>query len=334
MATLCGATDPVLRGPDTMKYTKCLVAAASLLLAAVFLLIPLSAYYFYGCLSGFGAFAGLLAEHAAGCSLLPDPPERLQLPVTCLIFGVDAGEWVGNTYRPGPGRADTILLVRVYADRTAVLLSLPRDTLVEIPGRPGDDKINHAYAFGQAGLLVESVERFTGVSVDCYLGLNYRAFVDIVDLLGGVDFEVDRVIAAYGLRLEKGLQRLDGRAAFVVVTNRRDPLGDIDRIKRQQRFIRAVLQEAKGRPLDDLFYMMLAAWRNVDTDLSVADAVGLAGALRGIGEADVAMAVVPGCFYNRGGISYWKPDLPQTRQLIGELFDRPGAQEVTLNEPD
>lgn len=288
--------------------------------AAVLLLIPLSIYSIYISLSGFGALAGGLAEQTAALSLLPAPAEQFQPPVTCLIYGVDAGEWVGHSYRPGPGRADTILLVRVFSGRRAVLLSIPRDTLVEIPGRPGDDKINHAYAFGQSGLLVEAVEHFSSVHIDCYLGLNYRAFSDIVDLLGGVEFEVDRLITAYGVRLEKGLQTLDGRAAFAVVTTRRDPLGDIDRIRRQQRFIRALLQQAGGRSPDDLFYMMLAAWRNVETDLEFADAVGLAALMKGLRQDDVTMAVVPGSFYNRGGISYWKPDLSKTRRLIERLF--------------
>ncbi len=303
-----------------MKQQKYLVAAASVLSAVVFLLIPLSAYYLYGYLNGFSTFARVFAEHVTEVSLLPAPPERLQPPVTCLVFGVDAGEWVGNTYRPGPGRADSILLVKAYADNTAVLLSIPRDTLVEIPGRPGDDKINHAYAFGQTGLLVESVERFSGVPVDYYVGLNYRAFIDIVDLLGGVEFDVDRVITSYGLRLEKGVQKLDGRAAFAVVNTRQDPLGDIDRIRRQQRFIKAVLQEAKKSSPDELFYIMLTAWHNIDTNLSLSDAAGLIGGLKGIGEADVTMAIVPGRFYNRGGISYWRPNLPATGQLIGRLF--------------
>ena len=156
------------------------------------------------------------------------------------------------------------------------------------------------------------MEQFTGITVDYYIGLNYLAFKDIVDLLGGVEFDVDRVIESRGLRLEPGLQLLDGDAAFALVSTRRDPMGDIDRVRRQQRFIRAVVSEVEKRPLDDVFYIMLAAWKHLDTNVELVDAAGLAYNLKGINEASMATAVVPGWFYNRYGISYWRPDLVET----------------------
>lgn len=242
-------------------------------------------------------------------------------PVTFLLFGIDSGEWVGGTYREGTGRADTIVLVQADPlSQKAALLSIPRDTLVEIPGRPGDDKINHAYAFGQAPLLVETVERFTGVPVDGYVGLNYRAFKDIVDLLGGVEFDVDRVITCRGLRLEPGRQHLDGDAAFALVSFRNEPMGDIGRVRRQQRFIKAVAGSARQSSLDQLFYIMLAAWDNLDTDISFPEALTLSRRLSGITEEDMAMELVPGWFYNRNGVSYWRPYLDETGKVIQDLF--------------
>ena len=242
-------------------------------------------------------------------------------PVTFLLFGLDSGEWVGGTYREGTGRADTIVLVQADPlSQKAALLSIPRDTLVEIPGRPGDDKINHAYAFGQAPLLVETVERFTGVPVDGYVGLNYRAFKDIVDLLGGVEFDVDRVITCRGLRLEPGRQHLDGDAAFALVSFRNEPMGDIGRVRRQQRFIKAVAGSARQSSLDQLFYIMLAAWDNLDTDISFPEALTLSRRLSGITEENMAMELVPGWFYNRNGVSYWRPYLDETGKVIQDLF--------------
>ena len=242
-------------------------------------------------------------------------------PVTFLLFGLDSGEWVGGTYREGTGRADTIVLVQADPlSQKAALLSIPRDTLVEIPGRPGDDKINHAYAFGQAPLLVETVEHFTGVPVDGYVGLNYRAFKDIVDLLGGVEFDVDRVITCRGLRLEPGRQHLDGDAAFALVSFRNEPMGDIGRVRRQQRFIKAVAGSARQSSLDQLFYIMLAAWDNLDTDISFPEALTLSRRLSGITEENMAMELVPGCFYNRNGVSYWRPYLDETEKVIQDLF--------------
>ncbi len=270
--------------------------------------------------AGFVSLTGALVKTVDAAAAL-QPEETEDEPVTFLLFGIDAGEWVGGSYRAGVGRADTIVLIQTDpGSGKASLLSIPRDTLVVIPGRPGDDKINHSYAFGRAPLLVETVEIFTGIEVDHYVGLNYIAFKDVVDLLGGVDFEVDRAIDSRGLHLEPGLQHLDGDMAFAVVSTRKDPMGDIARVRRQQRFIKTVAGAAKERSLDDLFYIMLAAWDNIDTDISIPGALALRRKLSGITEKDMAMEIVPGWFYNRGGISYWKPNLLQTEQIIQRLF--------------
>ena len=300
------------------------IATVMTLAVISFILIPVSVHLLSGFFRSFALITGYFAETVRGSSLMPEAGPIQSDPVTFLIYGIDAGEWVQGTYRPGPGRADTIVLIKAFpASNTASLLSIPRDTLVEIPGYPGDDKINHAYAFGQAALLVQTVERFTGIPVDYYAGLNYTAFRDIVDYLGGVEFEVDRVIVSRGLRLEKGLQLLDGDAAFALVSTRQDPLGDIDRVKRQQRFIKAVWLESTKRPIDDIIYLVLAAWNNADTNMSLLDAIGLSGSLKGIKEEDVVMEIVPGWFYNRGGISYWGPYRARTDQLIRDLFYTP-----------
>ncbi len=296
-----------------------LTMAALILLPA--LLIYITAQLYYSC----AAFAVAAAKTIDNIDLLPADEQPTE-PVTLLLFGIDSGEWVGGTYREGTGRADTIVLIQADPEtKTAALLSIPRDTLVEIPGRPGDDKINHAYAFGKVSLLMETVEQFTGITVDHYCGLNYRAFKDIVDLLGGVEFEVDRVITCRGLRLEPGRQLLDGDAAFALVSFRHEPMGDIGRVLRQQRFIKAVASSARQSSFDQLFYTMLLAWDNLDTDIDAAGALALNRKLSGISEQDITTALVPGWFYNRQGISYWKPNPTETEQLIKELFIAPSS---------
>ena len=194
------------------------------------------------------------------------------------------------------------------------------NTIVSARPRPGEDKINHAYAFGQAPLLVETVELFSGVAVDYYVGLNYLAFKDIVDLLGGVEFEVDREIRARNLVLKPGLQMLDGDAAFALVSDRKEAMGDIGRVLRQQRFIKAVGSEAKSRPLDELFYVLLAAWKHVETNLEISEALRLNQALKGIEEENLLPDLVPGWFYSRGGVSYWRPYPEETRVVLERLF--------------
>jgi len=246
---------------------------------------------------------------------------------TFLLYGVDAGEWVGGTYRAGPGRADTIILLKVFAEKPeASLLSIPRDTLVYIPGR-GQDKINHAYSYGSAALLQEAVERFSGITIDYYVGLNYLSFRDIVGLLGGVEFEVDRTMQARGIQLKQGLQVLDADQAFALVSFRNEPMGDIARIKRQQRFIKALMEESWKRTLDELVYILMATWKHIETNLEMHEAILLAQKLNATLEKELLMETVPGNFYHSGGISYWKADERKMEGIIDKLFsDNNGAE--------
>lgn len=300
-------------------------AAAVAMTAAAAALIVLMAVKTAGFMRSAAVWVEHLRDSFAGVSELFDGyPQRETL--TLLIYGIDAGEWAGGSYRSGVGRADTIVLLQLSSfEKRASLLSIPRDTLVEIPGRAGNDKINHSYAYGEAGLLRETVEQFTGVDVDYHVGLNYLAFKDIVDLLGGVEFEVDRVIRSRGLTLEPGMQVLDGDQAFAVVSARQDPMGDIDRIRRQQRFIKAVSAEARERTLDEVFYVIMGAWKHLDTDINLAEALTYYSSIQGLDDEDVTMALVPGTFYNRGGISYWRPYPVETDRLVDSLFLKGGG---------
>ncbi|EEG77509.1 LCP family protein [Dethiobacter alkaliphilus] len=250
-----------------------------------------------------------------------EPAKLLTEPTyNLLVYGIDTGEWVNGTYRSGPARADTILLLQLnLEDNSASMLSIPRDTLVKIPGR-GDDKINHAHAFGGAELLVETVESFVGVPVDYYLQVNYKLFSEIVDGMGGIEFDLDRTISARGMRLEPGPQVLDGDQAFAVVSFRRERMGDIGRVQRQQRFVGAVAREVRSSTPRQLLSILYSSWKHVKTNISMAEAAELITASRDIKESNVNQAMVPGWFYNRSGISYWRADDKETKALLEELF--------------
>lgn len=242
-------------------------------------------------------------------------------PVVFLVYGIDTGEWVNDTFRPGPGRADTIVLIKAdLAAEEISLLSIPRDTMVEIPGRSGYDKINHAYAYEGPELLVETVESFTGVKIDHYVGFNYLAFKDVVDLLDGVRFEVDEDIASRHEDFEAGWQVLDGDEAFSLVRFRSEPLGDIARVMRQQRFMRAVAREAEEQTLDQLLLVAIATWKNLETDVTLNEVAIWGGLLLDLEEEEITKEVVPGWFYNPNGISYWRPDPEETGAVIEKLF--------------
>ncbi len=303
----------------SIRNKKIIIVVISLFI----LLAGVSAFQF------FKSFKAIMRPPAREEIVMDTPLEREILdtdpdyrpPATFLIYGVDAGEWVGGNFRQGRGRADTIILFKAnFAEKTGSMLSIPRDTLVQIPGRSGDDKINHSYAYGKAELLVETVEEFTGIPVDYYVGLNYSAFKEIVDNLGGVEFEVDRIIRSRGLVIQPGLQVLDGDSAFAIVSSRYDPMGDIARVKRQQRFVRAVAQEVREQSYLKALSIAYASWKHIDTNIPMRETNQLVHNLRGIKDEDIEMEVVPGWFHNQGGVSYWKADEDKTYELILELF--------------
>ena len=237
-----------------------------------------------------------------------------------LIYGIDAGEWVNDTYRPGPGRADTILLLQLnLEDNTASMLSIPRDTLVDIPLR-GEDKINHAHAFGGPDLLVQTVESFTNVEVDYYLQVNYNLFTDVINAMGGIEFDVDTVISARSSRFDPGLQVLNGDQAFALVSFRNERMGDIGRVDRQQRFVGAVAREVRTSSSRQLLSILYSSWKHVKTNISMMEAAELITATQSIESSSVTQGVVPGWFYNRDGVSYWRADNQQTITLLNELF--------------
>ena len=272
--------------------------------------------------SSFIALARYTVQAAEEENWLPQIPEEVaQEPATFLLYGIDAGEWVDETFRPGRGRADSIVLIKVDLAREEIsLLSIPRDTMVEIPGRSGYDKINHAYAYEGPELLIETVESFTGVKIDYYFGFNYLAFKDVVDLLGGVTFEVDEDIASRHKDFEAGRQVLDGDEAFALVRFRSEPLGDIARVMRQQRFIQAVAREAEEQTLDQLLLLAITTWKNLETDVSLNEVAIWGRLYLDIEEEEITKELVPGWFYNPNGISYWRPDPEETVAVIEKLF--------------
>ncbi|HZK25105.1 MAG TPA: LCP family protein [Oscillospiraceae bacterium] len=238
-----------------------------------------------------------------------------------LVYGVDTGEWVNGTYRPGEARADTIVLMQLdLENKTVAMLSIPRDTLVEIPGYAGTDKINHAHAFGGTKLLVETVEHFTNLSVDYFIQINYPLFRDVVEAIGGVEFEVDRAIKARGLQLEPGLQVLNGDQAFALVSFRYEAMGDIARVQRQQRFLLALARQVKTLSTGELLPAFYAAWQQIKTNLSSQEAAELVMLLNGLQVNTVTTEIVPGWFYNRSGVSYWRPNEEETKALITNIF--------------
>jgi LCP family protein required for cell wall assembly len=143
-------------------------------------------------------------------------------------------------------RSDTILLLHIPGNGgPAVLVSLPRDSYVKIPGY-GYNKLNAAYSFGGPKLLAQTVQNATGLRVEHYMGIGFGGLVNVVNSVGGVTmcFRHPLHDAASGLHLKKGCQTLDGGQALSFVRTRHQfSSQDLQREQNQRVFIKALLSK-------------------------------------------------------------------------------------------
>ena len=142
-------------------------------------------------------------------------------------------------------RSDTILLLHIPGSGPAVLVSLPRDSSVKIPGY-GWNKLNAAYSFGGPKLLAETVQNATGLRIEHYMGIGFGGLVTVVNSVGGVTmcFKHPLHDAASGLHLKKGCQTLEGGKALSFVRTRHQfSSQDLQREQNQRVFIKALLSK-------------------------------------------------------------------------------------------
>jgi LCP family protein required for cell wall assembly len=163
---------------------------------------------------------------------------------TYLITGSDSRDGWKDDGTVGE-RTDTIMLLHKPETGPVALISIPRDSYVEIPGHD-DNKINAAFAFGGPQLLVLTVENLTGLTVDHYLEVGFTGVIEIVDAVGGVELCYDRDVDDKNSHLEweAGCHLADGYTTLAFSRMRyADPIGDIGRTQRQQQVVGAVASE-------------------------------------------------------------------------------------------
>ena len=237
---------------------------------------------------------------------------------TIMIMGVD--ERTDDV-----GRSDTLMVATIDPHKNeAALLSIPRDTRVAIP-KNGYDKINAAYAYGGEKLTQRTVEDFLGIRIDHYVIINTHAFQKIIDAIGGSDIDVEKRMyyedpwdddGGLVIDLRPGRQHMDGKTAVTYVRYR-DEEGDIGRVKRQQKFMRACV-DAVTTPaiLPRLPGIISSVIDSVKTDLSVRQMLEFIGTLKQAQANGLRTDMVPGRPLYIEGISYWIPDMEQLRRNI------------------
>jgi LCP family protein required for cell wall assembly len=229
---------------------------------------------------------------------------------TVLVLGSDQrakGTHEAGATTSGPSRSDSIMLLRVGGGHAAKL-SIPRDTVVDIPGH-GRDKINAAFAIGGAALAIRTVKQFLGVQINHVIEVNFARFPGLVDAMGGIDYTGGCVISringgfkngGFTLHLKAGTHHLNGKQALALSRTRENLCNirenDLTRARRQQRILSAM----KDRVLSLAGFIRLPwiAWnmpRAVSTDMGAPGMLGLAASLLTSGNAPTRiLPVAPG----------------------------------------
>lgn len=210
-----------------------------------------------------------LSETALSAIAQPMTPP----PLTILLLGVDArpGESIDSGVRP-----DAIGLLRLDPERRSCrLLTIPRDTRVELPGY-GPSKINHALSVGGVPYQSQVVEQFLGLKVDRYALADFAGFSAVIDAIGGVTVTVQEPFSLGEFTFKPGEQVLNGEQALAYVRYRGGADGDFGRVARQQQMLRAIVaQGTRPEVLLSLGQILAAVDAHVRTDLPVLELTSL-----------------------------------------------------------
>jgi LCP family protein required for cell wall assembly len=271
-----------------------------------------------------------------------------------LLVGSDSRTGAGDQFAQAPkgqtavdgARSDTVILAHLAkGHQAATLVSLPRDSWVTIPAYtdakgvvhpPHMDKLNAAFSLGGAALLVSTVQQLTEIHIDHYVEIDFAGFQSMVDSLGGVDVCLSKPAhdVQTGLNLSAGVHHLDGKTALAFVRQRYGlPLGDIDRIKRQQQFLASMVRkvESAGTLTNPLklndFLDALTKSISVDSGMSASDLAKLALKLKGLGTGNIVLTTMPlSGFSTQNGVDVDDIDVAKATALFSSLaIDAPVA---------
>lgn len=304
------------------------------------------------CASAYGVYLTKKAEYAANKSYeeldRPTSPKRdvkaeaKKDNVSILFIGVDDSEKRGQG--SDHSRSDALMLMTLNRDEKSVkLVSIPRDSYVYIPKVGYKDKITHAHAFGGTQAAIETVEELFDIPVDYYVRMNFNAFIDVVDALGGIDLEVNIPYAfyekdendRYTIYLQPGYHHLNGREALALARTRKHD-SDIARGERQQDIIKAIANKALSissiSKYDDV---IMAIGDNMKTNLTFDDMKSFLAYFSG-GMPRIDTITLQGSGDMSTGIYYYILDeesLEETKQILKSHLELiPGKLNSSLSE--
>ncbi len=245
-----------------------------------------------------------------------------------LLLGVDDDLGTGEsalTAEKGH-RTDTMMLAKANFDTGAIeILSIPRDTRVNVNGRP--DKINHAHSYGGVDLAMSTVEDFLNIDIDYYVKVDFTGIKEIVDAIGGVTLDVP-VKMRHDLpkiHLDPGIQTLDGQKAHDFLRFRGYPDGDIGRVKAQQYFMKELAKQMLNpKNLLRLDKLIKTYYDYVDTNISLSTMLKYGLMANKLDVDNMRTEMVPGhdeiLYPNGRKTSYWIYDTLSTAELVEDMF--------------
>jgi LCP family protein required for cell wall assembly len=262
-----------------------------------------------------GRIKNVFGDRAGAPKAAPNNAENFLIVGSDSRGDLKAGEGVqgsGSTFVTGQ-RSDTVILAHLYGGKSnkVQLVSFPRDSVVQIPEYTDDkgkvhapqrNRINYAFNEGGPQLLVRTVQDLTGVRIDHYLQVDFEGFQSMVDNLGGVDVCLSKAAKDHysGINLTAGKHHINGAVALAFVRQRHGLTnGDIDRIKRQQQFIGAMIRKVLSagtlaNPFKlNKFLNTATSSLQADEALNFATLRTLALRMRNVGAGNVVFATIP-----------------------------------------
>ncbi|EGS1176691.1 LCP family protein [Enterococcus faecalis] len=238
-------------------------------------------------------------------------------PFSVLLLGIDTGD----DGRVEQGRSDTTIVATVNPrDKQTTLVSLARDTYVDIPGQGKQDKLNHAYAFGGASLAMDTVENYLNIPINHYVSINMSGLKELVNAVGGIEVNNNLTFSQDGYDFTIGKISLDGEQALSYSRMRyEDPNGDYGRQERQRKVIEGIVQKVLSlNSVSNYQEILTAVSDNMKTDLSFDDMKKIALDYRSA-FGKVKQDQLQGTGFMQDGVSYQRVDEQELTRVQQEL---------------
>lgn len=237
-------------------------------------------------------------------------------PVSILLLGVDDGDGRAK----GSGRSDSMMVVALNPkDKKSALVSIERDSYVNIVGYGAKDKLNSAYAYGGTSMAVKTVEQLLNIPINFYVTMNMDGLEELVNAVGGVTVNSKFAFSYGGYQFKKGENTLNGKQALAFTRMRYDdPEGDYGRQYRQREVVQAVMKKILSmHSITNYKAVLNAVKNNMKTDITWNDMLLLAKNYAKCSK-NVKSDYLHGKGFTQNGISYQdvSGDLPRIQQLL------------------